>query len=150
MKVFQDFRIEWNGKEIVIPSHRMMGLVHTVETIIPPLKLSAMMGELAADPYSIRPALISQVLSAILRYAGENVTEEEVYNGLFGDAQKVYAVAVTIAAIIEGITPASVREKFAKEGDAGKPNRQARRAAASLSSKRTKSPAARKKAAASA
>jgi hypothetical protein len=150
MRVFEDFRIEWNGKEVVVPSHRMMGLVHTVETIIPPLKLSAMMGELASDPSSIRPALISQVLSAILRYAGQNVSEEDVYNGLFGDAEKVYAVAVTIAAVIEGITPVSVREKFAKDGESGKPNRQARRAAASLSNKRSKSPAARQKKAASA
>jgi hypothetical protein len=131
MRIFEDFRIEWNGEEIVVPSNRMMGLVHTVETIVPPLKLSAMMADLGRDPTSIRPAMISQVLSAVLRYAGKNVTEEEVYNGLFGKGDAVYAMAVTIAALIEGITPESVKREFAKEPAAGKQNRQTRRKQAS-------------------
>lgn len=149
MKVFEDWRIEWNGEEVVVPSHRMMGLVHTVETVIPPLKLSAMMNELAADPSSIRPAMIAQVLSAVLRYAGKDVSEEEVYNGIFGRADKVYATAVTIAALIEGITPASVRSQFAKDAPQGNANRQARRMASS-SKRRSGSPAGKRKTAASA
>jgi hypothetical protein len=144
MKVFQDWRIEWNGEEIVVPSHRMMGLVHTVETVIPPIKLSVMMSDLARDPTSIRPALISQVLSAVLRYAGKEVSEEEVYNGLFGRADKVYATAVTIAALIDGITPESVRREMAKDAPQGNANRQARRKSAS-SKARSRSPAGKRK-----
>lgn len=147
MQVFQDWRIEWNGEHIVVPSQRMMGLVHTVETVIPPIKLSVMMSDLARDPTSIRPALISQVLSAVLRYAGKEVTEEEVYNGLFGRADKVYATAVTIAALIDGITPESVRREMAKEAPQGNANRQARRKGASLKA-RSKSPAGKRKTAA--
>jgi hypothetical protein len=144
MRVFEDFRIEWDGDEIVVPSNRMMGLVHTVETIIPPLKLSGMMADLARDPTCIKPAMISQVLSAVLRYAGKNISDEEVYNGLFGKGDAVYAMAVTIAALIEGITPESVKREMAKEPAPGKPNRQVRRKRASQSS-RSKSPVGQRK-----
>jgi len=145
MRVFEDFRIEWDGEEIVIPSNRVMGLIHTVETIIPPLKLTTMMVELAEDPTSIKPALISKVLSAVLRYGGKSVSEEDVYNGIFGKGDRAYAMAITIAALVEGIIPESLKREMTKDAiPPGKPNRQTRRAKASQSP-RSKSPAASQK-----
>lgn len=80
MTIFDDIRLEWKGRTYIVPSRRVMGAILCVEDVVT-------MNEL--HRYSQRGAIplgkIAAAYAAVLRYAGANVSDEEVYLGLFED-----------------------------------------------------------------
>lgn len=134
--IFRPFEAEWRGQKVTIPANRIMGLLHVIEQVTPLVKLSRIIQAAFMDWESAPQAQISRVYAEVLRYGGVTVTEEEVYDGLFADTEKQAAILIGFATLQQIITPKSVLERIEKKtgGESKKPNRQARRAAASLSS----------------
>lgn len=92
MAIFQDARLEWNGKPYFVRSGRMMGAIAAVEQFIT--------GKELFDYFSTRNtvpmAKIAQGYAALLQYAGAEVQADEVYAGMFrsGEAQETVNAAV--------------------------------------------------------
>lgn len=77
---FDDLRLNWQGKDYVIPARGMLEAVARVEDII---TFHELLG------YSERKTApvgkISQAYGSLLRYAGVTISDDEVYSGMFGD-----------------------------------------------------------------
>jgi len=139
MSVFKEIKIGFGGKEYTIPPDRVMGAIGRVEGVIT-------MGEVAAMAQSPKSDLkLSRLASAygeLLRYAGADVSDDQVYVGMFGDGGAV-AVTVALTELLALMMPPDALKK-AQGKPPGEANRQARRAASSLSRKRSKPRAPRK------
>lgn len=81
--MFKPIELEWHGKPVVIPANRALGAIATVEGIITGQEIQ---GFLQRGGYPA--ARVAQAFGALLRYAGETVTDDEVYRGLFNDGPK--------------------------------------------------------------
>lgn len=78
MNRFDDVRLEWNGKEYVIPSDSVMGAICRIEDVITLIELIRFKSR-GANPQG----KIAAAYGAVLRYAGANVKDEDVYFGMF-------------------------------------------------------------------
>jgi hypothetical protein len=80
MSRFRDVELAWGGKTYVLPSNKLMAVIMRVEDTIT-------LAELVAALSQGRPpmARIATAYSEVLRYAGCQVTDEDVYIGLFKD-----------------------------------------------------------------
>jgi hypothetical protein len=90
MSIFQEYAITWGGKEYVIAPDRIMGLIEVVEEIITIEELHQVA---STGPKRVK---LSKAFHAILKYAGHNVTVEEIYNTFFLGGSE-------IAGIVNGI-----------------------------------------------
>jgi len=78
MAIFEDMKLGWNGADYVIPADRVLGAVAVIEEH---MTFPEMM-ELVRHG---KPSLVglSRTWGAVLRYAGAEVTDDEVYVGMF-------------------------------------------------------------------
>jgi hypothetical protein len=143
MSAFNEVKLGFDGKDYVIPADRVMGAIARVEGVLT-------MGEVAAMARSPKSDLkLSRLASAygeLLRYAGADVSDDAVYVGMFGDGGAV-AVTVALTELLALMMPPDAMKKALEGKPPGEGNRQARRAASSLSRKRSKPRAPRKQAA---
>lgn len=112
MPGFDDIRLAWNGRTYVIPANRVMGALARVED-------SITFGELHAHTQrnSVPVAKLSQAFGSVLRYAGANVEDDEIYAGMFQEAGRETVMAA-FRVLMEMMLPASAR-KSAAPADAG-------------------------------
>jgi hypothetical protein len=106
--IFEEVTLTWDGREYKIPPERVLRCIAAIEDVLPLWKLAqATVGE-------IKLADISQAFGAALRFAGANVSNDEVYARFFeGDgaelAAKARAYCFTLQALM--IPPAHLRGK---------------------------------------
>ena len=74
--VFEPIIIEWEGQEYEIPANRVLGLIEQIESHV---SYSDLLGD-------FKVARISKAYGAALRYADADVTDEQVYEKMFDDA----------------------------------------------------------------
>lgn len=118
MPIFEEVRLKWKEREYPIPSGQVLRCIAAVEAT------GLTLGQLITDAGGARVPLatLSQALGAALRFAGAQVTDEEIYDGLFSDpaglrVQAMVAV-VTLQALM--IPPARMREAQEKVEAEGK------------------------------
>lgn len=122
MALFEEARLEWNGKQVVIPAGGRMRAIAVIEQHITVWELSR---QQQSGDYKL--SQIAAAYAALLCFAGERVTEEEVYDVIFprADGEKLLRVSGALNALLMLMVPASVRAKPAAEGaPAGKPQPQ--------------------------
>lgn len=99
MSIFEDITLGWDDKKYVIPSDRVMGAIARVEEHVTMRELA----EYASSPSGSRFARVSMAYASLLRYAGAQVTDEEVYKKLTkvftGDDKKDNSAPVIYAAV---------------------------------------------------
>jgi hypothetical protein len=140
MGVFSDFTMSWDGVDYSIPKHRILGAIDAVEDVVTIAEIHTML----ADPEKIRFRKVARAFSELLRYAGAKISDEQVYEGMFSqDKEKTSSVMVSLFLLLKLMIPESAM-KAPEAPASGNPNRQARRTAASLSSKPSKPCAARR------
>ena len=115
MPVFEEVKIEWEGKTYAIPSSQVLRTIAQVEDIIS-------LGELGERSTSRKLpfAKLSMALGVILRAAGCDVTADDVYNSLFKNGGKEMPRRALDAVVLLNmlmIPPEHLREK----ADAKKP-----------------------------
>jgi hypothetical protein len=113
MNGFQDIDLEWYGRIYPIKSHRVMGAIARIEDFItlPELKVYLQRG-------AIPLAKLSMVLGALLRYAGADVRDEEVYEKALSATDEV-SVLTTVVNVMKLMIPQSERARLEANGDAG-------------------------------
>lgn len=128
--IFEKIRLIWNGKEYSIPPDQVMMCIAKVEDVITMKELAEI-----AEKKSLPLGKISMAFGAVLRHAGADVSDEEVYDGMFkgGAAQRQGLQAIN-ALLSMMVPPKHLRGT--EEPEPGKDG--AARARDRLSKKRTK------------
>jgi hypothetical protein len=111
MSLFEEVGLRWAGEEYIVPSDKVMGLIEVIEDIIT-------IEEMTRD--GIKRAKLSRAFSAALRYAGAKVTQEQVYESLFG-AEKLASTSGAVMGLLAlMIPPSKVQEAKKAEGKPAK------------------------------
>lgn len=116
--VFEPVRLEWRGVEHRIPADNVLRGIAKVEEIItlPELVAYEMRG-------TVPLAKVSMAYGALLRHAGAEVKNEEVFAALFGDGgNQAHAMGTAAALLSTMIPPPVLQKKLAGDakGRAGK------------------------------
>lgn len=79
MSIFESFSFEWEGRKHVIPASSIMRAIAVVEQHVTLHEIVTMMNERK----TVRMVQLSAAYAALLRFVGEDVTDEQVYAGFF-------------------------------------------------------------------
>jgi hypothetical protein len=107
MGAFEDIELPWSGKTFVIKSNRVMGAIARIEDVITLAELQAYAVKGAAPI-----AKLSMAYAAVLRYAGAQVTDEEVYEKSFVGGREQEAMVMAIMNLMKMMLPASARARM--------------------------------------
>lgn len=110
--IFQPVALTWGGREYVIPPDQVLKAIAIVESILTLGQLhNAMMA--GAVPF----AKLSQAFAAVLRYAGAQVSAEEVYAAMFqgGDEMRTRAMHAIQALQMLMIPPVHLQQRAAAQ-----------------------------------
>jgi hypothetical protein len=102
--MFKPVEIDWKGKPIIIPASRLLGAIASVEEVI---TFNELLGFSRRGAYPA--ARIAQAYGALLRYAGEIVTDEDVYGGIFGDEANTVTVTGSMQLLLMLMVPPSLQ-----------------------------------------
>jgi hypothetical protein len=80
MSRFEDFVMEWKGREYRVPSRSLMGALARVEDHVTLVELQRY-----AARQTVPLAKVASAFASLLQYAGASVTAEDVYSGMFED-----------------------------------------------------------------
>lgn len=124
MAVFEEVKFKWRDREYTVPQGQVLRCIAAVEGT------GVTLGQLIVDAGGAQLPLarLSQAVGVALRFAGAPVTDDDVYDALFGDPAKLTAQAIAMAVTLQGlmIPPARMREAAEKirlaqgEDDPGK------------------------------
>lgn len=100
--VFDEVKIKWGGKDYTVPSNRVMGLIERIEDHIS-----------FADLSGNRPRLgkIAAAWAEALRYAGAQVSAEEVYGDMFKSATSGQINTAISGLLLIMIPPDAIQKK---------------------------------------
>lgn len=109
MQGFEDVTLGWKGETYTIPANRQMGLVARIEDALSGdtgRQAISILMQKEGPPYS----RLAAAFGAALRYAGANVTDEEIYVSIMEDFSKSQALVVAklqavIVALLMVIAP---------------------------------------------
>ena len=116
MGVFDDIRLNWQGTDYVIPANKVMGAIARIEDIITLTELIRM-----SQQGKVKFASIASAYAAVLRYAGVQVSDEQVYLGLFKDNTAAVVNAALAGLLQMMLPPDSASQKDAPQGNAETP-----------------------------
>lgn len=132
MKLFDDIKLEWAGKAYIIPANKVLGAIARIEEIVSIRELAA-----CARESTLPVAKLSMAYGSVLRYAGAEVDDEDVYAGIFSGGDHAHQVATAVGGLLAMMIPNSLKTTATAETDSGnvKPT-------AASSKKRTRQPSA--------
>lgn len=107
MSIFQPVTLKWNGDEYIVPANQVMGLIAQIEDAI---TLPELLGKKGAPL-----GRVAMGYGAALRYAGARVTDEQVYQGMFGGDSSTTIQAAVTGLLSMMIPPDGVAEKGGKK-----------------------------------
>jgi len=116
MGAFDDIPLEWDGVTYTIPANRVLGAVARIEDIITLHEL----GEYSARGTAPMGKL-AKAYGAVLRYAGADLSDEDVYLGMFSGGVSPEAMMVAINGLVGIMVPpaeqvAQTQEKKVRRG----------------------------------
>lgn len=107
MSIFKEVKLQWNGRDYVIPPDNVLMAIAKVEDILTLGELSRAMVK-----NTIPTGKLAQAFGAILRHAGANVTDDEVYAGMFGSGDRARAASSAVSTLLVlMIPPAELQQK---------------------------------------
>jgi len=112
--MMQDFTLPWRDETKIITAKRIVGAVAVVESHITVFDLCDSIATCKFPPVST----LTRAYFALLRYAGFNVTDTDVYEWLLSDGANLQNVTECLNTLMELMIPESVRKGG---GDSSKP-----------------------------
>lgn len=140
--IFQEIVLTWKGTTFKIAPTQVMRAIAVAEDHITLGELSAG----AANPGTVKFTKLAAAYGAVLRYAGAPVTDEQVYEGLFGAEDGKRGALSAIVGLLQMMVPESVAKNAeaevaariaANQAAVKNQNRRERRKTAAVSSKAT-------------
>lgn len=107
MAIFEEIRLAWKGRERKIPPDRVLPAIARVEEVVTLGELGLML-----STSTFKFAKLAAAYGVLLRYAGEPVSDDEVYESLLGapgneQQQQVLAAVNTMIRLM--LPPAQLR-----------------------------------------
>lgn len=119
MSKFKPIEAEWKGSIKVIQPENILRLVAQVEDIITLTELSVAMNSTANGQPKIPMGKIALAYAILLRFAGFNVTDDEVYAEMFNQSSKTenkqLAMVDYISLLLLALTPPDRLQKALSE-----------------------------------
>ena len=116
-KIFEDIKIKWDGTEYTIPSKKVMMAIALIEEHVTFSEL----GEAVRKRGGFSLVKISAAYGSVLRFAGAEVSDEEVYGELLSNEK----MATNLQSVLNGllammIPPSAIKDasKKALSGEA--------------------------------
>lgn len=107
--IFEEVKLMWKGRELIIPPDRMMGAIAVIEEVITLIELHQ-----AQMSGKVPLAKISMAYARVLRYAGSpGVKDDEVYRALFSpkeDPDKVHSVRALETLLLLMVPPSTYKD----------------------------------------
>jgi hypothetical protein len=116
MSIFNPIKMAWHGKDITVPANQVLGAIAVVEEVIP-------MDQVAAIVFNrtrINVAKISQAYGALLRYAGQEVSDEDVFIAMFDSSEKLEQAREAMKALALIVMPPAMLVTSFHRASAGK------------------------------
>jgi hypothetical protein len=122
-EVFNPIELEWNGDKFVIPSDRVFGAIARVESVeiegagatIPELvRVSQRRG-------TVKTTVLAAAFGELLRYAGADVTNDEVLRGMFVADTAISAQDALLTLMTLMIPPDAVEPRGVKSPKKARP-----------------------------
>ena len=114
MSIFEDIKLAWDGRDYVIPSDRVMGAIARIEDVVT-------LGELQrySEKQAAPLAKVAMAYGTVLRYAGANVTDDQVYAGIFsGEAPNQQdSIVTSIYTLLAMMLPPEAMRSGSKDED---------------------------------
>ncbi len=136
-KVFEPIEVEWNGAIKIVPPNRIMGMICQIEDVVTLTELQS---------YAVRQtaplAKLSAAQGKVLRYAGFDVTDEQVYAHNFTGEHVQENMIRGLVDMLRMMLPSDALAKFDAEMNDGDPPKGNQKAAGARSSKRRSNSAA--------
>lgn len=129
MALFDDVKLVWKGREFIIPRNRVMGAIARVEDVLTLQELMRIQAR-GGTPF----VKLSMAYGTVLRYAGANVDDEDVYAGMF-KLETSGEVSGAVVSLLHMMLPPGIDFGTPQKAP---PKGKARAAAASTSKRRTK------------
>lgn len=114
MSGFDDIKLGWKGKQYTIPARKALGAIARIEQVITLKELTQY-----AQRETAPMAMLAQAYGSVLRYAGAEVEDEEVYAGMFGagGGDMSAAISEAVQALMMMMIPPAIRKRM----EAGEP-----------------------------
>lgn len=114
MSLFEEVGMSWKGKEYVVPSDRVMGLIDTIENTLTVEDLNG----------KVKRGLLAKAYCDALRYAGcRDVTQEDVYAVIYDFKNKEgvnYISQIATNLLMMMIPPDCLRQDLPDEEESKK------------------------------
>jgi len=96
--IFEEVTLTWDGRDYKIPPERVLKCIAAVEEVLPLWRVSQ------ATVADLRLADLSEAFSAVLRFAGADVSADEFYSRLFdGDGPELAKKARTYCYTLQAL-----------------------------------------------
>lgn len=107
VSVFQPVTLGWQGKSYTLPANRVLGAVARIEEVIT-------LAELAkhASGGNAPLARLAQAYGSVLRYAGADVADDEVYAGMFGGEEARELVSAAVQGLLGMMISPEIRRRI--------------------------------------
>ncbi len=116
MQVFEDVTLTWEGASYLIPSNRVMGAIARIEDVLTLYELAE-----ASKGRGIKLSHLAQAFATALRYAGATITDEEVFQGLFANANTSATAQNVILGLLALMTPPNISREAIKKAATARP-----------------------------
>lgn len=112
MGAFDDVKMTWNGKDYTIPASSVFEVACRIEEVIP---IPVLCKSLSDGTPSFTK--VARAYGAALRFAGANVTDEQIYSGMFGSTERQSEIMVACQALLAVLLPKDVLEGMGKPAE---------------------------------
>lgn len=106
MKPWEPAKLSWEGREYTIPGTKILGAIGAIEEVFTLVELSERL-KTGSPPF----AKIALAYGRVLRYAGAQITDEEVYEGLFADGDNAVSARDAMLGLLLLMTPPKLRTR---------------------------------------
>lgn len=100
MSRFDDIKLGWNGRDYKIPANRVLGAIMRIEDITTLQELA-----LCARREQVPLGKVASAYGAVLRYAGADVEDDDVYAGMFSDAGTQLSAVQAVVGLLNMMIP---------------------------------------------
>lgn len=137
-EIFKPITFEWVGVKYTIPADKILPIVADIETKITFMELASTMQNQKKVPI----ATLSMVYGMVLRYAGAQVSDNEVYAGMFANSDE-NTLAAAMQTLMLMMMPPGVMDQARAAVEAGEAKAPVKKTSGSLNRASRRSVAAK-------
>lgn len=107
MGAFEDIKLVWAGKQYSIPARKALQAIAMIEECITFQELLRY-SQAGQVPF----AKVSKAYAIVLRYAGADFSDEEIYEGMFSEEHALANAMAAMQGLMEMMIPPSVKKRM--------------------------------------